>query len=83
LDLRCQWATVLIEFVEQVFHTVRELRDRAKTDDTSGAFERVYAPPYTLELLTLAGGLVDVGKDASNRIKIILSFEPEPFDEFI
>ena len=44
-DLRCQRATVLIEFVKQVFHTMRELRDRAKTNDACGAFERVHTPP--------------------------------------
>jgi len=43
----------------------------------------VHAPPYTLELLTLVRGLIDVGEDPSNGIEVILSFEPEPFDEFI
>src|SRR5690349_10826995 len=62
---------------------MRELRDRAKTDDTGSAFESVNAPSYTLELLTLVWDLVDVREGPSDRVEIILSFEPEPFDEFV
>jgi hypothetical protein len=62
---------------------MRELRRRTETDDTSGAFEGVDTTPHTQDLLALIGSLVNVGEGPSDRVEIILSFEPEPFDEFI
>ena len=46
-------------------------------------FEGVYTTPHTQDLLALIGSLVNVGEGPSDRIEIILRFEPEPFDEFI
>src|SRR5215831_14443546 len=73
----------LIELIQDVFHMMRELRRRTETNHTSGAFEGVDTTPHAQDLLALIGSLVNVGEGPSDRIKIILSFEQEPFDEFI